>query len=309
MDCGRLVCAGLVLLCLAAPADRAQAKSSVLDLTTDPALGTIHDTADVSLHIGQVWVSAEIPFAPITLNQGDDVTVNVTFSGGNSLGLQSGDFFSGNEELAFILHPLAPGTTIDESSVLTSLTVVSGTLVEMLPFTGSGTAVGQISGDVTRDMTIVSFAFSGFTIHTTFTSLTGGPVMLSSAQLLAAANNVATFADRDGDGLPDVSDNCPDVANPGQEDTGGIGVGSPKDGIGDACQCGDVNGDGRVTLVDAVMVQRSLLQPPTAILTKPELCDVGASSGCTLADAVIIRRALLAPPTATIQQVCAPANP
>ena len=35
--------------------------------------------------------------------------------------------------------------------------------------------------------------------------------------------------DRDGDGVPDERDNCPDVANPGQEDADG-------DGTGDACE-------------------------------------------------------------------------
>jgi len=57
--------------------------------------------------------------------------------------------------------------------------------------------------------------------------------------------------DRDDDGIPDSEDNCPDVANPGQEDSDGDGVGdacdncptvpnpgqedSDGDGIGDAC--------------------------------------------------------------------------
>jgi len=43
-------------------------------------------------------------------------------------------------------------------------------------------------------------------------------------------------ADFDGDGVPDVSDDCPEVADPDQTDTDG-------DGAGDACD-GDDDGDG-----------------------------------------------------------------
>ena len=82
-----------------------------------------------------------------------------------------------------------------------------------------------------------------------------------------------------------------------------------SDGVGDACQCGDVSGDGRVTMADTLMIRRALLMPPTATLTQPDLCDVGGAPGCSLSDAVIIQRALLSPPTASIQPVCAPAQP
>ncbi len=121
---------------------------------------------------------------------------------------------------------------------------------------------------------------------------------------------VPTAPDADGDRVPDSVDLCPFAADPAQLDRGGIGAGSAGDGIGDACQCGDVTGDGRVTIGDAVSIQRSLLVPPTATLSHPERCDVAGTGGaCSTADAIVIRRALLSPPSAAITQQCAPALP
>ncbi|MFN8625897.1 MAG: thrombospondin type 3 repeat-containing protein [Candidatus Binatia bacterium] len=147
--------------------------------------------------------------------------------------------------------------------------------------------------------------------------LTNGGVVLGDTTgqpIPGATGNSGTISvgasgDADGDGVPDASDNCPYTANADQKDTGGIGSGSAPDGIGDVCQCGDVNGNGVVTLADSTIILRSLLEPPTATQQNPQLCDVGGTSGCTLADATIILRANLSPPTATILQRCAPANP
>jgi hypothetical protein len=138
---------------------------------------------------------------------------------------------------------------------------------------------------------------------------------------VSAARLPAT--DSDGDTIPfaasappctggvvaGCSDNCPYTSNTDQLDRGGVGTGLLGDSIGDACQCGDVNGDGRVTTSDSLAIRRSLLIPPTATLLQPALCDVGGSAGCGLSDSVLIRRALLAPPTATVSQQCAPAMP
>ena len=114
---------------------------------------------------------------------------------------------------------------------------------------------------------------------------------------------VGASPDTDGDGVPDNTDNCPHAANADQLNRGSVGSATP-DLIGDACQCGDVNGDGRVTTVDSVVALRSQLIPPTATMTQPQLCNVGGSR-LTTADVTIIKRALLTPATATIQQVCA----
>lgn len=120
---------------------------------------------------------------------------------------------------------------------------------------------------------------------------------------------VSVPGDLDADGVADTNDNCRFASNPDQLDRGGIGVVAPPDGIGDVCQCGDVTGDGKVTIADAVVIQRALLIPPTATQTNPQLCNVGGNPTCSVADAVIIRRANLVPATATVAQVCAPALP
>jgi ligand-binding sensor domain-containing protein len=54
--------------------------------------------------------------------------------------------------------------------------------------------------------------------------------------------DAAPMDDQDGDGVPDGTDNCPMVANPGQED-------GDHDGQGDACD-GDTDGDGVADAMD-----------------------------------------------------------
>ena len=108
--------------------------------------------------------------------------------------------------------------------------------------------------------------------------------------------------DADSDGIPDGSDNCVFVANPGQEDVGGL-LGSGSDGIGDVCQCGDLNGDGRGDLVDAAIYQRDLagLSPEAS---NPELCSVaGGRLDCEVNDEWALREGLvgIAP---GVSQVC-----
>ena len=119
----------------------------------------------------------------------------------------------------------------------------------------------------------------------------------------------ANQLDGDADTVGDVCDNCAFAANVSQSDLGGIGAASPPNGRGDACECGDVSGDGRVTSGDAIQITRSLLVPPTATLARPLLCNVGGSAACSTADATIITRALLVPPTSQVSEVCSPALP
>ncbi len=116
--------------------------------------------------------------------------------------------------------------------------------------------------------------------------------------------------DADGDGVDDPLDNCPLEPNPSQDDAGGIGPGSLPDGVGDACQCGDVDGSLRVEQPDVDLLRLDLAGagPPPL----PERCSVAGFDGpnasdCDMLDVVVLRRALqqLGP---GLLQLCGPAH-
>ena len=111
--------------------------------------------------------------------------------------------------------------------------------------------------------------------------------------------------DSDGDGLLDGQDNCVLTQNINQTDSGSVNSSDP-DGIGDACQCGDQNADGKVTNTDAVLIQRYLVGLPSPF--NADLCDVNGDGNCSNTDAVIIKRAVLGLPPGVVQG-CAAAVP
>lgn len=78
-------------------------------------------------------------------------------------------------------------------------------------------------------------------------------------QVLAVARSMdPALDDTDGDGLLDDVDDCPSAYNPFQEDTAGFGSPLP-DGVGDACQNGDFDGDGQVEVLDVTPERRGLI--------------------------------------------------
>jgi hypothetical protein len=98
------------------------------------------------------------------------------------------------------------------------------------------------------------------------------------------------------------------VAND-QGDSGGVGASGP-DGIGDACQCGDLDADGDADLGDAALLRGALADPGAALgPVAAGRCSVsGDALGCDVLDVSILTRAnaSLAPPLA---QGCAAALP
>jgi hypothetical protein len=81
--------------------------------------------------------------------------------------------------------------------------------------------------------------------------------------------------DGDGDGVPDASDVCPHAFDPDQAD-------ADKNGIGDACECGDQNGDGSVSIADLLAINAAIFGriPPSP------LCDTNYDGRCNVQDIV-----------------------
>ena len=137
-----------------------------------------------------------------------------------------------------------------------------------------------------------------------------GPAALAALTLSLVLSASASAQDSDSDGVPDASDNCVHVSNPGQEDAGGL-LGPPADGIGDACQCGDLNDDGQVDLLDAATYQRGLANVLPFALEEGKCSVIGGRLDCEPNDRQALREALvgLAPGVAQVCQNATGAPP
>lgn len=104
---------------------------------------------------------------------------------------------------------------------------------------------------------------------------------------------IATDADQDS--ILDILDNCPFVQNNPNMDSGGIGPGSAPDGIGDACQCGDLTGDGVIDAADVARLRAALADPEGAPLSAGEAlrCSVyGEPEDCDILTVTLLERAV-----------------
>lgn len=105
-------------------------------------------------------------------------------------------------------------------------------------------------------------------------------------------------------------DNCPGEANASQADTGGVAP-EGANGIGDACECGDVDDDGDVDESDRAHL-RQKLSSQLADVDAPAKCGVVNDGACNVADASVTGRATqgLLPDVAPVCPAAAlPADP
>ena len=109
------------------------------------------------------------------------------------------------------------------------------------------------------------------------------------------------FANLDGDGIPDATDNCPSIYNPLQEDADGDGIGdlcddcptvanptqadADHDGVGDACDFDDIDGDLIPNAQDNCPTVRNPNQGDIDGNGRGDLCDTLKTSGVTFVGA------------------------
>ena len=115
---------------------------------------------------------------------------------------------------------------------------------------------------------------------------------------------ISALDDCDEDTVPEAVDNCLYAPNTGQADSGGV-ASAVADGIGDACQCGDVTGNGIVNGQDANAIRRHALgAEPNPLFAVPGNCDVTGNGVCNGQDANAVKRAALGEPGPTFGQNC-----
>lgn len=166
------------------------------------------------------------------------------------------------------------------------------------PVSVTGTACPGCLVDVYSDG-----ADEGATYHGTVTANGGGTWSFSgvvagpfvTATATTAAGSTSEFSapftagppDFDGDGFPNVVDNCVLLSNPLQCDSDG-------DGFGNQCD-GDLNNSGLVSVADYALLRSVLGQPASASATAAA-ADMNCSGTVTTADYAMLRASLGLPP-------------
>jgi hypothetical protein len=90
--------------------------------------------------------------------------------------------------------------------------------------------------------------------------------------------------DSDGDGILDASDRCPFFPDPLQTDSDG-------NARGDACECGDQNGDARVDVTDIIAINLAIFDPSRVTA----LCDANRDGLCDISDMVAVNAEIFSP--------------
>jgi hypothetical protein len=155
--------------------------------------------------------------------------------------------------------------------------------------------------------------------NSTLTNLQLRATLIAAAQDVGPTGHDSTYGwgklvtpivppgpDADADGVQDLFDVCPFEPDPLQLDANG-------DEIGDACQCGDLSGDGYISEVDADVLRNWLrgIAPSAPALGRCNVKGTAIPLGgdCRIDDWAVLERTLAGSLPPGPAQVCGPALP
>jgi hypothetical protein len=129
---------------------------------------------------------------------------------------------------------------------------------------------------------------------------------------LQATSDGQQSEDLDGDGIPTSDDNCPFLVNTDQTDRGGF-KSTLRNQIGDACECGEVSGDGQIQgtagSTDDVAEMQKILAGLAATPETEDRCSISGDPGCDILDVFILDQAIDTSDLNLLRRTCPTASP
>jgi len=203
----------------------------------------------------------------------------------------------GNQPKLFVLSPPAapPATASDDGpvAVIAGVPVAIPVGVNDSGFTDPVTvAVTVLPAQGTISAISLPGPAAGMTVTYTANAGASGPDSFvyemtdSTPQADQATVSVIISPDTDGDGVPDETDNCTLLANPGQCD-------SDEDGFGNRCDA-DLNNNGATNAQDTTLFRQQLGQPSVGPTFNP--ADLNCNGAVNAQDTTLFRQRLGLPP-------------
>ncbi len=200
-------------------------------------------SAQAVVNVFQNPSNSPTPSAPVTIVAGGPpVMLNVFYSTGTTASPSNPCLSgTGDEVCGWDIHIGSTNPLITLTNFVPEADIVWAISGNVLRANGGNPLTGQLGAHRIGTLTVA--AALGATGSVT---VQGNLVATANLGTLVpvignALGTVGTPIDTDLDGIPDATDNCPTVANAGQEDGNG-GLEVPPDGVGDACDnCLNVN--------------------------------------------------------------------